>query len=294
MIGDAEATLDDGILTLRVDLRPEPVPTPAAPGTRPAPGTEAPPCRSPAVVHAGVLHAQHLGPSVAASPAPASVASQSTTSPTNQMWLPSASDVAHLAVEPRRRPHRGWALRWWRRARAGPAWCPTPSAIHVGIDDRLGEARARAARCERGNRIDGEHAALGRAARGSPTPAPPPIATSLGVDGHLGDPADGHEVAPVVGARADAHTARSAWTTAPGVASGHRRRRHGPPAPAPPRRARRAHDAVPDGDQVVDAGLSLDVAGARRCASSSPARASMAALPRCPGQAVTPPAAAEV
>jgi len=35
MIGDAEATLDDGILTLRVDLRPKPEPGragPSAPG----------------------------------------------------------------------------------------------------------------------------------------------------------------------------------------------------------------------------------------------------------------------
>ena len=36
MIGDAEATLDEGILTLRIDLRPKPEPEGAAPPS-PAP-----------------------------------------------------------------------------------------------------------------------------------------------------------------------------------------------------------------------------------------------------------------
>ena len=36
MIGDAEATLDDGILTLRIDLRPKPESSDAGPGA-PAP-----------------------------------------------------------------------------------------------------------------------------------------------------------------------------------------------------------------------------------------------------------------
>jgi hypothetical protein len=35
MIGDAEATLDDGILTLRIDLRPKPEPPDAGPASPP-------------------------------------------------------------------------------------------------------------------------------------------------------------------------------------------------------------------------------------------------------------------
>ena len=66
MIGDAEVELVDGILTLRIDLRPPEAPGRTALGAdvRPAgtgrsPGATVP--GSAAVVHAGVLHAEDLG-----------------------------------------------------------------------------------------------------------------------------------------------------------------------------------------------------------------------------------------
>ena len=56
MIGDAEAELVDGILTLRVDLRPPAEREGGAGLSGGGPASEG----STAVVHAGVLHAQHL------------------------------------------------------------------------------------------------------------------------------------------------------------------------------------------------------------------------------------------
>ena len=57
MIGDAEAELVDGILTLRIDLRPPDEQEAADTSSLTHDAVN----RSPAVVHAGVLHAEHLG-----------------------------------------------------------------------------------------------------------------------------------------------------------------------------------------------------------------------------------------
>ena len=66
MMGDAEPTIEDGVLAFRIDLRPPATPKPERTGAGP-PGARRPD-PSAAVVHAGVLHAQDAGVSVRVGP----------------------------------------------------------------------------------------------------------------------------------------------------------------------------------------------------------------------------------
>ena len=156
MLGDAEVALEDGILTLRVDLRPRP--TRRRGGSADAVSRRSssgcPPCAG-RRVESGPWARRH-----ADSP-------QSTTSPTNQLWLPSARtwrtsqsnhDTAHVEDGGTRRRHvHRLSL---HRPDAG-----------VVVDDRLGDGLGEAAHdgaLRPGQQAQGEHAVPPRAARGSP------------------------------------------------------------------------------------------------------------------------------
>ena len=97
MLGDAEAAPGDGILTLRIDLRAR------------RPGGPEEPDPSAAVIHAGVVHGEDIRrPTIRPRWPCVVLAPTSTTSPTNQVWLPSGRrDGPHSRTRPPPPPENG-------------------------------------------------------------------------------------------------------------------------------------------------------------------------------------------
>ena len=208
MLGDAEATIEDGVLVLRVDLRPadrraEP-PTArlaAASDRRPDP-------RSAPVVHPGVVHRQDTG--VLAVPAdPVGGSPASTTSPTNSTWLAAGRADGPVPSPPVWRTEQASQATADRQAGAGrrrprgpaPPACARPPRPAVGLDVAAPASRTGGPGPGRTGPA-ATHRKAPALARSSCTGHRRPLdghGDQLGRRGHLHDPVGGHQVAVVAG-----------------------------------------------------------------------------------------------